>query len=115
VSGSAAFGWAGFFAGLFGLVVYIVMALRRPDASRLLNGSGLLLASLALLQARALAEAAVGAPAFAIQACIVLLILSVAAQAAAVLRNRRAWDGVERRRPTAWNGRDRRTRTEEHA
>jgi hypothetical protein len=115
VSGSAALGWAGVLCGLAGLVVYLVMAVRRPGAARLLNGSGLLMASLALLQARTVAALAVGSPAFALQACIVLLILSVIAQSAAVLRNRRAWDGVERRRPAAWNGRDRRTRGEEHA
>ena len=94
----AALGWAGLVTGLAGLAVYILLALRRPDAMRMLNGSGLLLASLALLQARILVEAAAGGAAFTVQASLVLLIASVIAQASAGLRNRRAWDGVERRR-----------------
>ena len=94
---AVALGWLGFVAGMAGLVIYILVALRRPEASRLLNGSGLLLTSLALLQARVLVEVSVGAPAFAVQASVLLLVLSVIAQSAAALRNRRAWDGVERR------------------
>ena len=43
-------------------------------------------------------EAGVGVAAFTVQASLVLLIASVVAQASAGLRNRRAWDGVERRR-----------------
>jgi hypothetical protein len=115
--GAAALGWAGLLTGLAGLVVYIVVALRRPEAARLLNGSGLLLTSMALLQARILVEASLGGAAFAVQASIALLILAVIAQAAAALRNRRAWDGAERRRPPAWDGRDRRGAApgEEHA
>jgi hypothetical protein len=110
--GVAALGWAGL------LAVYIAVALRRPDVVRLLNGSGLLLTSLALLQSRILVEASVGAAAFAVQASVVLLILAAAAQSTAALRNRRAWDGAERRQPKAWDGRDRRGSIpagEEHA
>ena len=95
---AAALGWAGLATGLAGLLIYILLALRRPNATRMLNGSGLLLASLALLQARILVEAGVGGAAFTVQASLVLLIASVVAQASAGLRNRRAWDGVERRR-----------------
>jgi hypothetical protein len=108
VSGTAALGWAGVGTGLAGVVVYFAVALRRPDLLRLLNGSGLLLASLALLQARALATVAAGPAAFAVHAALALLILSVAAQAIAAMRNRRAWDGGERRRPAVWDGHDRR-------
>ena len=108
--GVAALGWAGLFAGLAGLAAYVVVVLRQPDLVRVLNGSGLLLTSLALTQARAMIGASRGGAAFPIQASVALLILAVVAQSAAGLRNRRAWDGVERRGPALWDGTDRRSR-----
>ena len=104
MTGHAAFsasvlGWTGLAAGLAGLAAYVVVVLRQPELVRMLNGSGLMLTSLALTQARPMIGAAEGPTAFPVQAAVALLILAVAAQAAAALRNRRAWDGVERRQP----------------
>jgi hypothetical protein len=101
-------GWTGLVAGLAGLAAYILIALRQPELVRMLNGAGLLLTSLALTQARTLIAATRGADAFVGEAVIALLILAVIAQAAAGLRNRRAWDGQDRRRPQVWDGGDRR-------
>ena len=103
---ASALGWAGLATGLLGLGAYILVVLRQPELVRMLNGSGLMLTSLALTQARAMIGAAEGPTAFPVQAAVTLLILAVVAQAAAALRNRRAWDGVERRRPDVgqWNG-----------
>ena len=106
-------GWAGLAVGLAGLGVYVLVVLRQPEVVRMLNGSGLMLTSLALTQARPMIGAAEGSAAFPVQAAVVLLILAVLAQATAALRNRRAWDGLERRGPGVgvWDGADRRRST----
>ena len=111
---AAALGWAGLAAGLAGLGAYVLVVLRQPELVRMLNGSGLMLTSLALTQARAMIGAAEGPTAFPVQASVALLILAVLAQAAAALRNRRAWDGTERRRPDVgmWDGAGVRARAE---
>ena len=105
---ASALGWAGLATGLAGLVVYVLVVLRQPEVVRMLNGSGLLLTSLALTQAREMISVAQGPAAFALQATVGLLIAAVVAQSAAVLRNRRAWDGTERRRDALWDGANRR-------
>ena len=94
---SATLGWAGLTVGLAGVIAYFVVLLRRPHWVRILNGSGLLLTGMALFQAPVLARLAIGANAFGLQAMLLLLIAAVLMQAAAALRNRRAWDGVDRR------------------
>ncbi len=110
---ATALGWAGLMTGLIGLVVYIVVVLRQPQMIRVLNGSGLLLTSLAVAQAREMIQAAHGPTALAVQGSVGLLILAVIAQSAAGLRNRRAWDGTERRAGVgAWDGSDRRRASE---
>ena len=83
--------------GLAALAVYILVIARHPHWVRMLNGSGLLLTGFALLAAPGVVARAPGPVSFDAQAMVVLLILSVAAQSAAALRNRRAWDGTERR------------------
>ncbi len=111
---ASALGWVGLAAGLVGLATYVLVVLRQPEVVRMLNGSGLMLTSLALTQARAMIGASEGPTAFPVQAAVTLLILAVLAQAAAALRNRRAWDGVERRRPDVgqWDGAGVRARAE---
>ncbi len=105
---ASALGWTGLVVGLAGIAVYLVIILRQPELVRVLNGSGLLLSSLALTGAQEMISVAQGPAAFAVHASVGLLILAVIAQAAAGLRNRRAWDGAERRRPAVWDGGDRR-------
>ncbi|WP_174301241.1 hypothetical protein [Caulobacter sp. S45] len=96
---ASALGWTGLAVGLAGLAAYVVVILRQPEVVRMLNGSGLMLTSLALTQSCPMIGSVEGSTAFPVQAAVVLLIMAVVAQAAAGLRNRRAWDGVERRRP----------------
>ena len=103
-----ALGWIGLIAGLAGVVVYVAVIVRQPQVVRMLNGSGLLFTSLALTQAKVMVALAQGPAAFAVQASVALLVVAVIAQSAAGLRNRRAWDGTERRRPPFWGGGDRR-------
>ncbi len=111
---ASALGWAGLAVGLAGLGVYVLVVLRQPEVVRMLNGSGLMLTSLALTQARPMIGACLGPTAFPVQAAVLLLILSVGAQTSAALRNRRAWDGMERRRPDVgmWDGAGVRARAE---
>ena len=108
MSGAALIGWSGVVFGVAGLVAYFAVVLRQPKTVRMLNGAGLLLTSLALFQARMLTALAHGPLALGVELTIVLLILSVLAQAAAGWRNRSAWDGVERRKGGRWDGSERR-------
>ena len=91
--------WLAGLSALGALVVYFVVLLRRPQWIRLLNGSGLFFTGLALSQiALLLPRAAAQGALFNIAVTVALLIAAVAVQSYAALRNRRAWDGVERRR-----------------
>ena len=81
-----------------GLIVYFVVLLRRPSVVRLLNGSGLFFTSVALAQVALVIRSAALGPVYSNQAWVVILLsVAILAQATAALRNRRAWDGVERR------------------
>lgn len=95
-------GWLGVAAALLAVVTYFVVIFRKPNATRLLNGSGLFLSGLAVSQAPFLLSPGVESRMNAVFA-VVLLILAVCAQSFAALRNRRAWDGVERRIPEPWD------------
>jgi hypothetical protein len=92
-----ALGWIGLAVALTGVVVYVLVLLRRPHLVRILNGSGLLFSSLALSQAPIVLSHADGSDLFELEAMMILLIAAVVAQITAALRNRKAWDGVERR------------------
>lgn len=84
------------FGGAAAVVAYFVALAQPPSAVRLLNGSGLFFTRIALAQASWLARAAPPGAATLGAWLIVALPLAAAAPAAA-LRNRRAWDGAERR------------------
>jgi hypothetical protein len=91
--------WASAAASVLAIVVYFYVIARRPQWVRLLNGSSLFFTGVALsLNAVILPRAAAGGVLGLTAAATGLLIVSVLVQAFAVLRNRRAWDGVERRR-----------------
>ena len=91
-------GWAALAFGLAAVAVYFAVLAMRPGVVRMLNGSGLFFTGLGLVQASIWvrdaqprvawlnAELAVGA-----------LCIAVLAQSLSVLRNRKAWDGVDRR------------------
>jgi hypothetical protein len=92
-----------FASGLSAVValgVYVYVVARRPQWIRLLNGSGLLFTGIALILIAALLPGAAGLGSlFTIAVTVALLIASVLVQSWAALRNRKAWDGVDRRRP----------------
>ena len=91
-----ALGWIGLAAGVLAIVLYVVVLIQKPSTTRLLNGSGLFFTGLALTQAPFVVHPQ---PAAADNAGWAVLFMSLAAvlQALAAIRNRRAWDGVERR------------------
>ena len=92
---STALGWLSLACALGAMAIYVYMVARGPRLIRLFNGLGLFLTGLALFQGPAiLRETGPGANVFM---AILFLNLAVIAQAYAVLRNRTAWDGVDRR------------------
>jgi hypothetical protein len=91
---------AAFGIGAAGIVIYFAALARRPNLVRLLNGSGLFFTGLALIQAALwFRDTPPSVAWFNRDAAIAVLSLAVAMQSLAVLRNRRAWDGEERRGP----------------
>ena len=98
----ALLGWASYAGAAGGFVVYFVVLLRRPQWVRLLNGSGLFFSAFALgLAPSLLHRSAMAGSAFNAVLLTALVLAAVVAQSYAALRNRRAWDGVERRQPEA--------------
>ena len=90
-------GIAAVVGGFAALAIYFLVIARHPQWVRVFNGSGLLLTGFALLASPSVVSHAQGPATFDAQAMVVLLILAAVAQGFAALRNRRAWDGVERR------------------
>ena len=93
-----ALGWAALAFGAAAVVIYFVVLAMRPRIVRLLNGSGLFFTGLGLVQASIwVRDAAPGAAWFNAELAVAALCLAVVAQSASALRNRKAWDGVDRR------------------
>ena len=81
-----------------GFLVTQRMLAMRPRVVRLLNGSGLFFTGLGLIQASIwVRDAAPGGAWFNAELAIAALCLAVVAQSVSALRNRKAWDGVDRR------------------
>jgi hypothetical protein len=98
-------GWAALGFGGVAVVVYFIVLAMRPRLVRLLNGSGLFFTGLSLIQASFWVRgAAPGAAWMNAEFAIAALCIAVVAQSLSVLRNRRAWDGVDRRLPIAAAG-----------
>jgi len=96
---------AAFCFGAGGIVVYFVALAMRPRVVRILNGSGLFFTGLGLIQAAVWFHDTPPSVAwFNRDVAMVALCLAVAIQCVAVLRNRRAWDGVDRRSPASAEG-----------
>ena len=90
--------WASGLTALIAIAVYFYVLARRPQWIRLLNGSGLFFTGLALAQvAVLLPRAASQGSLFTIAVTVALLIAAVLAQSWSALRNRRSWDGIDRR------------------
>jgi hypothetical protein len=95
-----ALGWAAFAFGAGAIVVYFIVLAMRPRMVRILNGSGLFFTGLGLIQASIwVRDAAPGGAWFNAELAIAALCLAVVVQSVSALRNRRAWDGVDRRTP----------------
>ena len=92
--------WIGVCGGVFAIAAYFIALAIRPMWVRVLNGSALFFTGVALMQVGMLVRSqALGPGWFNANAAVVGLLLAVAVQTYAVLRNRKAWDGVERRSP----------------
>ena len=105
--------WASYLGAAFALIVYFAIILRRPQWIRLLNGSGLFFSGVALTQAPTILNRAdLGGIGYAAALITVLVLVSVVAQAAAALRNRQAWDGVDRRAGSVSDPNERRERSD---
>jgi hypothetical protein len=90
--------WTGLAVGLIGVAVYFGVLAMRPRWVRVLNGSGLFFSGLGLIQTAVMIRGTTfGAGWFNANAAVVALSVAVLVQCYAVLRNRRAWDGVDRR------------------
>ena len=93
-----ALGWAALVFGVAGILIYFSVLAMRPRLVRVLNGSGLFFTGLGLIQASIWVRDTAAATAwFNAEVAIVVLCLAVVAQSASALRNRKAWDGVDRR------------------
>ncbi|HEX7758019.1 MAG TPA: hypothetical protein VF459_00845 [Caulobacteraceae bacterium] len=92
--------WVGVCGGFLAIAAYFVALAVRPRWARVVNGSALFFTGLALIQLAILARAqGLGPGWFNANVAVICLLLAAAVQAYAVLRNRKAWDGVERRAP----------------
>jgi hypothetical protein len=92
--------WASGLCALVAVGIYFYVLARRPAWIRMLNGSSLVFTGVALsLIAATLPRAAEQGALFTIAVTVALLIAAVVVQSWAALRNRKAWDGVDRRRP----------------
>ena len=90
--------WASGLTALAAIGVYFFVLARRPQWIRLLNGSGLFFTGLALAQVAVLLPRAAAQGALStIAVTVALLIAAVVAQSWSALRNRRSWDGIDRR------------------
>jgi hypothetical protein len=93
-----ALGWAALAFGAAAVLIYFAVLAMRPRVVRLLNGSGLFFTGLALVQASIWVHDAAPGPAwFNAELAVAALCLAAVAQSASALRNRKAWDGVDRR------------------
>ena len=100
--------WLAYGGALVAIVIYVWAWLRRPAAIRLLNNAGLFFTGLGLLFVPLFMPRAYGeADRYALFS-VIFLLLALAAQILAAFRERRAWDGLDRRERRAWDGVDRR-------
>jgi hypothetical protein len=90
--------WGSLGFGVGALLVYFGVLATRPRIARMVNGSGLFLNGLGLIELSFWVRQAPPAAAwFNAELAVVALCLSALAQSVVVLRNSRSWDGVERR------------------
>jgi hypothetical protein len=90
--------WASLAFGVAALIVYVGVLATKPRIARMVNGSGLFLNGLGLIELSFwLSHAPPDGAWFYAELAVVALCLAALAQSVVVLRNSRSWDGVERR------------------
>ena len=95
---SAALAWVSLGFGVAAMLVYIGVLATKPRIARMVNGSGLFLNGLGLIEVSLwIRQAPPGAAAFNATLAVAALCFAALAQSVVVLRNSRSWDGVERR------------------
>ena len=100
--------WAALGFGVAAMLVYVGVLATKPRIARMVNGSGLFLNGLGLIEVSFwLRQTPPGAASFSANLAVAALCLAALAQSVVVLRNSRSWDGVERR-ATAADGQARR-------
>ena len=103
--------WLAYGGALVAVAVYILVWVRRPNVIRLLNNSGLFFTGMGLVFIPLfMTRDAAGASADRYATfSVIFLLLALAAQVLAAFRERRAWDGLDRRERKEWDGSDRRS------
>jgi hypothetical protein len=90
--------WASLGFGFAAMLVYIGVLATKPRIARMVNGSGLFLNGLGLLElALWIRQTPSVASSFNAELAVAALCFAALAQSIVVLRNSRSWDGVERR------------------
>jgi hypothetical protein len=90
--------WASLAFGAAALLVYVGVLATRPRIARMVNGSGLFLNGLGLIETSFwLRETPPGLASVNAELAVAALCLAALAQSVVVLRNSRSWDGVDRR------------------
>ena len=90
--------WTSLGFGVAALIVYVGVLATKPRVARMVNGSGLFLNGLGLIEISFWVRHAPSAGAwFNADLAVAALCLAALAQSVVVLRNSRSWDGVERR------------------
>ena len=90
--------WAALGFGVAAMLVYVGVLATKPRIARMVNGSGLFLNGLGLIEISFwVRQTAPGAASFNATLAVAALCLAALAQSVVVLRNSRSWDGVERR------------------
>ena len=90
--------WASLGFGVAAMLVYIGVLATKPRIARMVNGSGLFLNGLGLIEVSIwVRHAPPGESLFNAELAVAALCLAALAQSVVVLRNSRSWDGVERR------------------
>jgi hypothetical protein len=93
--------WTSLGFGVAALIVYVGVLATKPRIARMVNGSGLFLNGLGLIEISFwVRQAPPAGAAFNADLAVAALCLAALAQSVVVLRNSRSWDGVERREPS---------------
>jgi hypothetical protein len=94
--------WTSLGFGIAAMLVYIGVLATKPRIARMVNGSGLFLNGLGLIEVSLwIRQAPPGVASFNANLAVAALCFAALAQSVVVLRNSRSWDGVERRQTPA--------------